>query len=187
MCQTAPIDDLFEKWKNERKPAASTVSTWNTAPASPKGHLGHDNGVKVRDTDIVAWKDKLVAASLSPKSINGSCLALANTLFDFAVSNKLPATNPAKDVRVAAPKRAGTGMLPYADAARLLGLVKVTMPARRWPIWLAASSCAGIGELAQLWGERVFVEAGVYVMTSASAVPTLHAKYLHGRRNNRLK
>jgi hypothetical protein len=149
------ITELFERWQAESKPAASTVSTWKGVIRSLREHLKHDDLARVAKQDVVAWKDHLVSQGLSPKTINDSYLAGIKALLNYGVANKLVETNPAKDVRAAARKRAGERKLPYEDqeVARLLALAeRESHSARRWLPWLAALSGARIGELAQLWG-----------------------------------
>ncbi|WP_292236958.1 tyrosine-type recombinase/integrase [Mesorhizobium sp.] len=161
------LQSLFDKWAKERSPAASTLTTWRSAIKSLGGHIGHDDARRIRDTDVVSWKDELVASGLSAKTINGSYLAAVNVLFVFAIANKLLTENPASSIRAATTNRAGTRMLAYSteEVGRLLSIAEQTAtPPRRWLIWLAATSGARIGEIAQLWGTSIGREDGVDVM-----------------------
>lgn len=169
------LDDLFKKWEAEVKPSASTLSTWRGRPlASLKEHLG-DKASDVRrigPDDVIAWKDVTVATGLSPKTINGTYLGMANAVFNYATANRLLSANPADGVKAAGKAKAGTGQLPYdnAEVARLLRLArKETRPDRHWLPWLAASTGARIGEVAQLWGRRVKEVDGVPVLVIAPA------------------
>lgn len=169
------LEALFDKWKAETKPSASTLSTWRGLPlASLKDHLANKSSDvrRIEPEDIIAWKDAIVARGLAAKSINGTYLGMANAIFNYAVMNRLMAANPAAGVRVAGRARAGTGQLPYenAEVARLLDLAqKEARPDRRWLPWLAASTGARIGELAQLWGSRVKEIDGIPVIVLAPA------------------
>lgn len=163
------LDHLFDKWANETNPAASTHSTWKSNLRNLKEHLGpkSDDIKRIAAEDIVAWKDAAVARKLASKTINSSYLGMAKTLFNYAISNKLLSENPAENVRSAAKSRAGSSMLAYTDdeVARLLGLAaKEDSPQTRWLPWLAASSGARIGEVAQLWSNRIKLEDGIHVM-----------------------
>ncbi|MER9868755.1 site-specific integrase [Mesorhizobium sp. M0136] len=161
------LQSLFEKWASERSPAASTRTTWRTVIKSLQTHVGHEDARRIRDIDLVSWKDELVAEGLAAKTINGSYLAAVNVLYRFAIDNKLLSQNPAAGVGVATTKKAGTRMLPYSteEVGRLLFVAEQTAtPPRRWLIWLAATSGARIGEIAQLWGNSIGREDGIDVM-----------------------
>lgn len=169
------LEALFDKWKAETKPAANASSTWKGRPlASLKEHFG-DKASDVRRIEpehIIAWKDAIVAWGLAAKSINSTYLGMANAIFNYAVMNRLMTTNPAAGVRVAGKAKAGTGKLHYdsAEVTRLLKLAKnETRPDRRWLPWLAASTGARIGELAQLWGNRVKEVDGIPALVLAPA------------------
>lgn len=163
------LDALFERWKAEAKPAASTVTTWVGTVRSLTAHLGANaqDIRKITPEHIVAWKDTLVAKDLSPKTINASHLGSVNALLNFAVANRLLQVNPGDGIRVKAKAKAGTSQLPYDDneVRQLLALAKNEgLAYRRWLPWLAASSGARIGELAQLWGNRIKEVDGHHVM-----------------------
>lgn len=168
------LSALFDKWRAESKPSPSTVSTWSGVVRNLAEHLG-DTASDIRritPQDIVRWKDAAVERGLAPKTINDSNLGCANALFRYAVDNHLLTANPAQGVKVKTKAKAGSSKLPYTDTevAHLLDLAaKETHPARRWLPLLAACTGARIGELAQLWGCRVWVENGVHVMRIAPA------------------
>lgn len=168
----APLtfDSLFERWQREVRPAASTVTTFRGQLNQFRKHLGHNEPRRVRRADVIAWKDSLVERGI--KRINDGPLGTLNALFNFAVRDGLMESNPAAGIRVAQRVRAGERMQPYEDeeVARILALAdKETHPARRWLPWLMALSGARVGELAQLWGERIVVSDGVPVMKIAPA------------------
>jgi integrase len=161
------LTELFERWKSEVKPAISTMLTWNGVLNDFKTYLGHENVRQITDTDVIGWKDYLVAKGLKSSTINNSYFAALRTILNFGVNNKLISKNPAEKVKVANRKNAEQRQLPYNDeeVARLLWLAKQQVdPARRWLPWLAALSGARIGELAQLWAEGIKFENGVHFM-----------------------
>jgi hypothetical protein len=166
------FDDLFDRWRRERKPSASTVTTWRTYVAALRKHVGHDDPSRVTKADIVAWKDLLVADGYAPKGIRDGQLSAAKTLFKYAVDNDLLSTNPGAEVKLLVKRKAGSGRLPYSDdeVAHLLALAdRETKPYLRWLPWLMALSGARVGEVAQLWGRRVTEVDGVVVMQLAPA------------------
>jgi hypothetical protein len=161
------LTELFERWKSEVKPAISTMLTWKGVLNNFTTYIGHENVKQITDTDVIGWKDYLVAKGLKSRSINSAYLACLRTIFNFGVNNKLISKNPAEKVKVAYRKNSEQGALPYNDeeVAKLLWLAKQQVnPARRWLPWLAALSGARIGELAQLWGSAIKIENGVHFM-----------------------
>ena len=165
--ENVTLTNLFDRWQAETKPAASTLSTWRGVVRSLREHLKHDDAGRITADDVIGWKDSLVAAGRSGKTINDGHLAALRALLTFGVSNRLLPTNVAVGVRVAAKRKAGEGRLPYTDAevGRLLGLARGEGAAHlRWLPWLAALTGARIGELAQLWGSRVIIIDGIHVL-----------------------
>lgn len=167
---TLTLDDLFGRWKRESSPSASTITTWRSYIRSLKEHLGHDDVRRITKADVVAWKDALVAAGFA--SVRKGQLAAIKALFSYALQNNLITANPADGVTVRQKKKAGERMLPYDDTevGRILALAdKETNPAKRWLPWLMALSGARVGEVAQLWGQRITAVDGVPVMKIAPA------------------
>ena len=161
------LTDVFERWRKETQPSASTISTWRGVVASLKRHLGHEIVERITHEDIVQWKDQLIDSGLSPKTVGQGHLAGVKALLGFEVRNKRLAANPATGITMAVKRRAGQRKLPYSDSevARILALAaREASPARRWLPWLAALSGARIGEVAQLWGNRITTEDGIAVM-----------------------
>lgn len=166
------FDDIFEKWKRERTPAAVTVTSWRGYLKSFVSHLGHDDMSRVSKDDVLAWKDALIEQGYSGGSLQVGRIAAIKALFNFAVDNNLVASNPFDGVKLRQKRRAGTKMLAYEDeeVARLLALAsRESLPSRRWLPWLAALTGARIAELAQLWGKRVLKVDGVHVLRLAPA------------------
>ncbi|MDP2409616.1 MAG: site-specific integrase [Pseudolabrys sp.] len=167
---TLTFENLFERWKEETRPAPSTVTSWRGHVKQFKRHLGHDDPRRVTRDNVVAWKDILLARGL--KGINDGHLATIKALFNYGVRNGLLKDNSAKDVNARRRREAGDSRLPYEDdeVAQLLALAdKETLPARRWLPWLMAFSGARVGEVAQLWGDRVVRVDGIPVMKIAPA------------------
>ena len=158
------LPGLFDRWRAEVKPAASTVTTWRGVVLSLVKHLGNDDAKRMTAEDVVRWKDSLVVGKLSPKTINDTYLTGLRALLNYGVTNKLLSENVATGIKVAARRKAGTSKLPYTDEelARILRLAAAEAhPARRWLPLLQATSGARVGELAQLWGNRVVLIDGI--------------------------
>ena len=166
------LSDLFERWQRERGPAPSTVITWTGYVRRFREHLGHEDIHKVAKADVIAWKDKLVAAGYSARGIKYGHIAAISALFSYAVDNEILQVNPAKGIKLTLKRAAGTKMLPYTDeeVGQILRLAdKEKAPAKRWLPWLLAFSGARVGELAQLWGSRIIEVDGCYVLKIAPA------------------
>ena len=166
------LSELFERWKSEVKPAIGTMLTWKGVLNNFTAYIGHENVKQITDSDVIGWKDYLVAKGLKSKTINNAYLACLRTIFNFGVNNKLISRNPAGKVKISYRKNSEQGALPYNDeeVAKLLWLAKQQVnPMRRWLPWLAALSGARIGELAQLWGSAIKIENGVHFMEIKSA------------------
>lgn len=92
-------------------------------------------------------------------SLNGRAFRRASRSPPPLLSRLTPySANPAVGVTVRQSETAGTRKLPYSDqeVARLLALAdQETLTYRRWLPWLMAPSGARVGELAQLWGQRI--------------------------------
>ena len=137
-----------------------------------KAHVGHNDAARITKADMVAWKDALVALGRAPKGIKDGQLAATRSIFNYAIANDLLAFNPAVGVTVKQRKKAGTKMLGYSDAevASILVLAAAqAKPDRRWLPWLMALSGARVGELAQLWGQRIVQVNGIWLMKIAPA------------------
>ncbi|WP_162419672.1 tyrosine-type recombinase/integrase [Microvirga brassicacearum] len=161
------LDDLFERWQKDSKPSFSTVTTWKGVIKSLKAHLGHDSASRVTSENIVAWKDMLIDRGLTAKTVSHTYLACVKCLYNHARDNKRLKTNPAEEIKMTVKRKAGTKRLPYTDeeVCRLVDLAAgQRLPIRRWLPLLAATTGARIGELAQLWAERVKSVNGVIVL-----------------------
>jgi integrase len=166
------IDDLFERWQRETSPSASTITTWRSYMKQLKERVGHDDATQVTKADMIAWKDALVEMGRSPKGIRDGQLAAVRSIFGYGLANDLVGINPAQGVAIRQKKKAGTKMLAYSDAevADILALANAQKkPDRRWLPWLMALSGARVGELAQLWGDRIVQVHGIWVMKIAPA------------------
>lgn len=172
---------LFESYAAERKPAAATLKAWKRQLGHLKAFLGHDDAARVRDTDIVAWKDALLAGTTrsgetrSAKTVRDTYLAVAKTIFGYAVENRLLPSNPASGITVRGPKKVRLRDRGLTDAEAeiiLKGTLQVAAAgvsrerrlAFRWVPWLCAYTGARVNEMTQLRKEDVFQVDGVWIV-----------------------
>ncbi|MFD0938385.1 tyrosine-type recombinase/integrase [Methylobacterium trifolii] len=165
--ESVSLTDLFDRWKAENKPAASTITTWRGIIGDFRKHLKYDDAARITDHDIVAWKDTRVAAGRSAKTINDSDLACLRAIFRFGVINKIITRNPTEGIKVRVKKEAGKGRLPYTndEVARLLACAEMeTLPYLRYVPLLLATTGSRVQDIVQLWSENVTEEDGVPVL-----------------------
>ncbi|GJE80902.1 tyrosine-type recombinase/integrase [Methylorubrum thiocyanatum] len=158
------LTQVFERWRAEAKPSPSTVSTWQGVVKDLKSYLKHEDVARITESDVVGWKDALIARGIKPGTVNNGFLAGLKALLNYAKRNNLIRSNPAEGIRVAVKVKAGERMLAYSDedVARLLACAsREIAPAKRWLPMLAALTGARIGELAALWGTSVIEREGV--------------------------
>lgn len=158
---------LFDGYAKERRPSQSTVDQWRKHCQTFIGFIGRDDAGQVMKADVVRWKDALVASGGAPKTINDAKLAALRVAFEWGVKNVHIASNPAAGVAVAHRKRPDERMLGFSDeeaSTILRAASKETRPAIRWIPLLCAASGARVGEMAQLRGEDVIVQDGIYAL-----------------------
>ncbi|WP_336486473.1 DUF6538 domain-containing protein [Methylobacterium nigriterrae] len=170
---------LFDGWARERKPSQSTVDQWRKHVQAFIAFLGKDDAGQVMKADVVRWKDALVEAGGSPKTINDAKLAAVKAAYAWGVKNVRVASNPVIGVSVAHRKRAGEQMQGFTDAeaeAILTAAVKETRPHLHWIPLLCAATGARVGEIAQLRGQDVIEQDGIpalRITAEAGSVKTL--------------
>lgn len=166
------LDDLFNRWKAETKPAASTTSTWQGYVKQFAAFLKKTPATldprTVTDVDALNWKDDMLAKGR--QAIRVGPLAALKRLYRYGMENAATSgitANPFENVKVSQKKAAGTGRLPFSndDVKLILSAArKETLPYLRWVPWLCANSGARVGEIVQLWGAMIVKEDGIPCM-----------------------
>jgi integrase len=135
-----------------------------------RDHAKHQDPGRVVTTDVVAWRDALLAKGLSPKTIKDKRLAAVRAVYARAKRDgKLP-TNPVAGVEmraVAKPRERERGFTDD-EAKAILRAAANFKPGRhspevaaaiRWAPWIGAYTGARIAEITQLRG-RDFKQTG---------------------------
>lgn len=168
------ILELFDQMSRERDHAASTRSRWR--PIVEKIALEHPDIRTITGEWCVAYKDRLIAAGLTPKTIKEGNLAVLKNLCNYAVDNLRIPTSPMKGVSIRVKARALLRQTKgYSDAEAkvvleaTLGDFSNLLPvdqhaARRWIPWLGYYSGARGGELAQLRKQDFRQQDGIWLM-----------------------
>lgn len=162
----ALVSVLFERYANERRLADKTRYSWPRILKKLTDHVGHEDIGRMTDTDMIRWKDSLVAAGLQPSTI-GNHLIIARAFFAWARSNKYIASNPAAAVEYKVKRDPKTAKLSYSDddARLILGASRREREAhKRWVPWLAAFTGARCDELCGAMASDVLIQDGVNVL-----------------------
>lgn len=95
-----PLLSLLDGWKAETKPAPKTAYSWGRTIGKLVDFLGHDDASRISANDLIRWKDTMVAAELSPRTVRDTRLAPVRTILQWAIRNRrLDGPNPAAAVQ----------------------------------------------------------------------------------------
>ena len=124
--------ELIDEWALERDPTKKTRDEFERKITKLIAHLGHDDAAQVKDTDLIEWKQRLLASGSSHKTVENHLMAV-KTLFNFAEAEKKIRPNPASEVSFQAKRRQKQLGYDDADAAKILLAARgETEPRRRW-------------------------------------------------------
>jgi integrase len=146
--------------------------------------LGHDDARRIRDDDLIAWKDYLIRdRRLKPKTISDIYLSTVRSLFKWAAAvRKLLPENVADGIRQRKPKETAGREKGFTDVEAVavlrasrshvprpnqFGYVRETphmTAAKLWAPLLAAFSGARISEITQMRKEDFRLEGGRWVV-----------------------
>jgi integrase len=158
------FSELIDDWALERDPKRKTRDEFESKVSKLIAHLGHDDAAQVKDTDLIAWKQGLLVAGASHKTIENYLMAI-KTLFNFAKKNKKITMNPAREVSFQAKLRQKQLGYDDADATKiLLAASRETEPHRRWVPWIAAFSGARLEEICGANVADVYEFGGVWCL-----------------------
>ncbi|WP_179873987.1 site-specific integrase [Rhizobium anhuiense] len=171
------LEDLFNRWKAETKPAASTISTWQGFTKQFAAFLGKIPTTldprAVTEADALNWKADLLDKGY--QRIRVGHLACLKRLYRYGIENSATTgvtSSPFENVKVNQKQAAGTGRLPFsnADVKLILSAArKEKLAYLRWVPWLCANTGARVGEIVQLWGSRIVEEDGIPCMRITAA------------------
>ncbi|MBF0169325.1 MAG: tyrosine-type recombinase/integrase [Alphaproteobacteria bacterium] len=164
------LSKIAKSWEEERKPAAKTVVEVKSTIQQFESHIGRKPVEAIVKRDIVAFKDLLVRTvgrngkPLSPGSIQKR-VNLIKTLLEYAATNDIIPANPARGLSI--PKGQSERL-----AFSLSDLDKLFDPANlprsktyRLLMLMALYTGARLGELAQLKGQDIRQEEGVWCLS----------------------
>jgi integrase len=156
--------ELIDEWALERDPTKKTRDEFESKITKLIAHLGHDDAAQVKDTDLIEWKQRLLASGSSHKTVENHLMAV-KTLFNFAEAEKKIRPNPASEVSFQAKRRQKQLGYDDADAAKILLAARgETEPHRRWVPWIAAFSGARLEEICGANVADVYQFAGIWCL-----------------------
>ncbi len=176
------LEGLMDQSMAEKQLSPATAKVWKRHVKRFTAFIGHDDATKVTETDVVAWKEALLARAngegerLSRRTIRDSYLAAIKGLFAWAVENNKIGTNPAARVRLVGktrgPKVRDRGLTDSEAAAILSATLEPTgsrlSPERalamRWVPWICAYTGARVNEITQLRAEDISQEGGIWTI-----------------------
>ncbi|MRH22877.1 tyrosine-type recombinase/integrase [Rhodovulum strictum] len=144
--------------------------------------LGHDDAHRITQSDLLRWRDFLLAEGLSPKTVADKYLAAVRAVLTWAVTDLRLPTNPMEKVRQRAPKKVKSREKGFTtpEALRILTASLTYKPVensnpsnresahitatKRWVPLLCAFTGARVTELTQLRKQDVREEAGRWIL-----------------------
>jgi integrase len=161
------LQSLFDAWAAERRPPERTLYEWRRIIERLSRHLGHQDAERITKTDIVGWKDALLASGKGPKTVKNH-VDIVHALYNSALTNERlrREDNPAHGVKVAQRPDPARRRLPFdeADAALILEASRRERGAKRWLPWLLAFTGARLDEVCQARKSDVRQEAGIWYL-----------------------
>ena len=187
---TEPVtfETLITGWASERRPMQKTIYEYKRALGNLAAFLGYDDASRLSSQDLVAWKAKMIAAGLQPKTIRSAKLAPVRAILQWAVDNNRLPVNPAARVTLGLKTRAAESKRGFDDkeAAKILTAARAeTDPVKRWVPLLGAYSGARLSEICQLrvqdiaevngiWCMKIVPEAGSVKTAGSERIVPLH-------------
>jgi integrase len=163
--------DLFAKWVDERKPAASSIESWRYVFAAIQADFNDRSAGSIMPEEAAAWIKGRVSAKRSARTVANTWLKAARTVFSWAVAQKLLRRNPFAEVRLTVPRkrklRETQAFFPeerrviLRAAAAIKNTNKPDDAAKRWVPWLCAYTGARPSEITQLRGADVIERDGI--------------------------
>jgi integrase len=165
--------DLFEKWIEEAKPAASTVDRWRAVFLKLKADFPNTSAAALLPEQMQAWAKGLINEDRAAVTVRDVWVIAGRTVFAWAIGAKLVPRNPFTGWRITVPKKISTRetkaftvdeVRTILKAASAIEVRNKSTAAKRWVPWLCAYSGARAGEITQLRGSDVVEQSGILAM-----------------------
>jgi integrase len=158
---------LLDAWAAEPGRRARTIYEWRRVIDRLVKHLGHDDAERVSKTDLIGWKDALVASGKGAKTVKNH-VDVVRALYNSALANERleRKDNPAEGIRVGGRQDRAEGRLPFTDqeAALILQSARPEEGVKRWVPWLLAFTGARLDEVCQAYTSDIGQEQGIWYL-----------------------
>lgn len=171
--------DLFGEYVRRNKPKPATRKRWRPIMEKLCDYLGHDDVRRISATDIVQWRDDLLAGSttagsLTPKTVGDTYLAAVKAVIVVAEERGIVAENVAKKVVMPPAKKSDRQKVRDFSNAEVVTILKASYGpyperlslenrlARRWVPWVCAYTGARVNEITQLRQKDIVQRDGVW-------------------------
>ncbi len=161
------FDDALKLWTLERRPRDKTQYEWRRVMNEFAAFVGHRQADRLTPDDFIRWKQALLEAGRSTKTIRDAKLAPMRAILQVAVENRRLSDNPAEKVTVTVKKVAAEARRDFTEEEAVTVLKAAALekkPVLRWVPWLCAYSGARVSEVCQLRREDVYQQEGIWVM-----------------------
>jgi integrase len=199
--QTTPISvsGLYEAYSAASGMTQGVRAEWRKYIAALISFLGHDDATILSESDVRAWRDKLLVEPTArglvrkPVTVRDKYLRALHATLVWAVGERHLENNAAAGVKVRVPKQVKLRERDFTEdeARQILEASLFPAPrrlsagyalARRWIPWLCAYTGARVNEISQLrgqdvreidgiWTIRITPEAGAVKGKEARVVP----------------
>jgi integrase len=174
-------EELFEAWRKSRKPAHSTIESWQVVFRALALRFPDRSAASIRADEAQQWLDDLITEERSAFTVRNTWLRAVRTVYTWAARRKLTG-NPFAETVVDVPRR--KQLRPkslYADEQKAIlkaayGVKTISNPdeaSRRWVPWLLAYTGARPGEITQLWGRNVEQVDGIWTLNLTPEAGTI--------------
>jgi integrase len=192
------LNGLVDDWWREAKSAGlseSTHESYRKAVSALSAFLEHDDALRVMPADIITFKDHLLTPpsngngkAIGPKTVKDSYLSGLKSVFNWAVTNRRLASNPASGITLKIAKRrklrdswfSQQEIAAILSASAALSRGQKEKPQRyavkRWVPWLCAYTGARVGEIVQLRKQDVRREGDHWIVTITPEAGTVKDK-----------
>lgn len=174
------IYELYDGWSKESGATARTKYSYKGCVRDLSLYVGHEQASEISRADIVAWKDSLLEAKLSAKTIRDGKLAPIRAIFEWGARNGKLDVNPATKVTINVRKIPGEVKRGYTDEeASLILMASLREEAieRFWIPWMCATSGARLTEISQLRREDIFETKGIWCFRFTSRAGSIKNVY----------
>jgi integrase len=165
--RATPWSSLLDAWGAEPGRRERTIYEWRRVIDRLVKHLGHDDSERVTKTDLIDWKDALVASGNGAKTVKNH-VDVVRALYNSALVNERlqRKDNPAEGIRVGGRQDRAERRLPFTDeeAALILQAARAEEGVKRWVPWLLAFTGARLDEVCQAYTSDIRQEQGIWYL-----------------------